>query len=116
MKKTTLTKEELLEIGFVEKACIIHPSRTTKDVEEWLGQIDENGNQRELLVFYLPAGFRFEKHIAVNYRGEVFVYTSGFMRGGIEAFADTEDSDFYFRETDEWKNETQRILKKLFAE
>lgn len=116
MKTTTLTEKDLLEIGFVKKSHIIHASRVTNEDELWLGQINESGERKELYVYQLPKGFRFEKHIAVNYRNEILLYTQGFMRGGIEAFKDLESSDFYFRESEEWKEEVHRIIEKLKAE
>lgn len=113
--KTTLKEKELLEIGFVKKSHIIHASRVSKEDELWLGQIDENGESKELYVYQLPKGFRFDKHIAVNYKNEIILYTTGFMRGGIEAFKDLEDYSFYFRESEEWKEEVHRIIEKLKA-
>ena len=113
MITTKFTEKELLEMGFIKKPLILHPSRTDNDGEYWLGQIDENGNRRELLVYALPKGFRFNKFIVVNYRNEIYLYASGFMAGGIEVYKNISDTDFYFRETAEWENIVKELIFKL---
>lgn len=116
MITTKLTEKELLEMGFIKKPLLLHPSRTNKSGEFYLGQIDENGNNRELLVYTLPKGFRFEKHIVVNYRNEIYLYVSGFMAGGIEVYKHLEHTNFYFNETTEWENNVKEIIFKLKPE
>ena len=113
MITTKFTENELLEFGFIKKPCILHPTRLSKEDEFYIGQIDENGSQKDMFVYTLPRGFRFYKHIVVNYRNELFLYTSGFTHGGIEVYKTLTESDFYFRETDEWKEEVKSILDKL---
>lgn len=114
MITTKFTEKELLEMGFIKKPLILHPSRTDEDGEYYLGQIDENGNNRDLLIYTLPKGFRFNKYIVVNYRNEVYFYVSGFMAGGIEVYKNLDDAyGFYFNEADEWKDDVKRIIAKL---
>lgn len=116
MNKTKLTEKELLEMGFIKKPLILHPSRTDKDGEYYLGQIDENGNNRNLLVYALPKGFRFDKYIVVNYRNEIYLYVSGFMAGGIEVYKDLDNYNFYFNESVEWTDNIKQMLFKLTDE
>lgn len=111
--KTNLTEKELIELGFVKKPCIIHPSRVCKDDELFIGQIDENGSQRDLFVYDFPRGFRFNKHIVVNYRNEVLAYTNGFMSGGIEICNNLNESRFYFNESEEWTANVKSVLEHL---
>lgn len=114
MNKTKLTEKELLAMGFVKKPRILHPSRTDKAGELYLGQIDENGNNRDLLIYALPKGFRFDKYIVVNYRNEIYLYISGFMAGGIEVYKNLDDLyRFYFNEADEWKEKVKEILNNI---
>ena len=113
MITTKLTEKELLEMGFIKKPLILHPSRTDKDGEYYLGQIDENGENKGLLVYTLPKGFRHDKNIVVNYRNEVYLYVSGFMAGGIEVYKTLDHSNFYFNEAEEWKNNVKELLFKL---
>lgn len=113
MITTKLTEKELLEMGFIKKPLILHPSRTDKDGEYYLGQIDENGNDRGLLVYALPKGFRFDKYIVVNYRNEVYLYVGGFMAGGIEVYKDLGAYNFYFNEAAEWKDSVKKLIFKL---
>lgn len=113
MFKTRFTEKELLEMGFIKKPLILHPSRTDKDGEYYLGQIDEDGNCKDLLVYALPHGFRFDKYIVVNYRNEVYLYVSGFMAGGIEVYKDLRNSNFYFNEATEWETKVKELLFKL---
>lgn len=113
MITTKFTEKELLEMGFIKKPLILHPSRTDKDGEYYLGQIDENGETKDLLVYALPKGFRFNKYIVVNYRNEVYLYVSGFMAGGIEVYKNLESTNFYFREETEWKNNVKELIHKL---
>lgn len=113
MKTTKLTEKELLEMGFVKKPLIISPSRVWKDDELFLGQIDENGERKDLLVYRLPRGFRFNKDIVVNYRNEILIVVSGFMAGGIEAHKDLDNSNIYFRETETWREEVQKLISTI---
>ena len=113
MNTTKLTEKELLEMGFVKKPLIIHPSRVCKEDERWLGQIDENGEAKDLLVYALPKGFRFNKHIAVNYRNEILIYITGFMAGGIEAYKNLDDYKIWFNENEDWIANAKKIIDKI---
>lgn len=97
--KNQTTKEKLRDMGFVEKPIIIHPSRVEKDDEYVLGQIDDKGNRKSLLVLRTPKFGRFNADIVVNYRGEIYAVESGFMSGGIETFyaLDDKSENLYFR-------------------
>jgi len=114
--KKRITSEILENLGFTKKDYIISPEIpfVEGDNELLIGQIDDDGNRKQLYVYQLPKGFRFQKYIAVNYRGEVFVYRGGLMAGGIEIYMPF-DNDFYFRETEEWKENTKNLLKKIVA-
>lgn len=111
--KTKLTENELLEMGFIKEKLIIHPSRVDKEDEMYIGQIDEKGERKDLLVYDLPKGFRFDVHIVVNYKNEILIYISGFMSGGIKVYKDLEHSDIYFREAEEWIENLKNLIDKI---
>lgn len=84
--KKRITSEILENLGFTKKDYIISPEIpfVEGDNELLIGQIDDDGNRKQLYVYQLPKGFRFQKYIAVNYRGEVFVYRGGLMAGALK--------------------------------
>lgn len=97
--KDQTTKEKLQAIGFTDQPLIIHPSRVHKDEEYTLGQIDADGNRKNLLVLRTPKLGRFNVDIVINYRNEIYAVESGFMAGGIEWFTalDDEKQNLYSR-------------------
>lgn len=109
-----ITRETLKEIGFIEKNIIIHPSRTYKEDELWIGQIDEDGNRQKLYVFRTPKVGRFDVDIVVNYRDEIYGSMSGFTSGGLELerALDDKNSRIYFRAEDRYPL-IQDILNKI---